>query len=157
MSEINLLDGFSTLDATEIQMELVASDLALLLRHTGLKRTDLARELGVKKSRITRILSGEENLTIKSLTSVAEALDYTFDVVFYNKNYSKPKQPWTVEREKRLRARVQEKLDISYDIKSVFLSNNSSREIHIIPESEFSTRFIDISKDKWIETTLSKV
>ncbi|WP_298980184.1 helix-turn-helix domain-containing protein [uncultured Psychrobacter sp.] len=157
MSEINLLDEFSTLDATEIQMELVASDLTLLLRHSGLKRSDLATILGVKKSRITRILSGDENLTIRSITSVAEALDYTFDVVFYNKNYPKPKQPWTIKREERLKTKVKEKLDTSYNIKSAFLSKNSFREIPLTLESEFSTKFIDIPEEKWIETTLSKV
>lgn len=152
MSEINLLDGYSTLDATEIQMELVASDLTLLLRHSGLKRADLATKLGVRKSRVTRILSGDENLTIKSITSIAEALDYTFDVVFYNKNYPKPKQPWLIEREKTVKAKLEGKINSFYDFDlRLSLSKNKSRAINTIPNSSFSTKVIDINEDKWIE------
>lgn len=82
------------INLAEVNMELVASDLALLLRHSNTSRTEIAHKLGWRKSRVTRVLSGDENLTIKTLSQFALALGYTFDVVFHNADYPKPKQPW---------------------------------------------------------------
>lgn len=86
------------LEPYEINMELVAADLAILLHHSGLSRADVAQKLGWKKSRVTRVLSGDQNLTIKTISEFVEALGYTFDVVFYNKSYPKPKQPWQMDK-----------------------------------------------------------
>lgn len=97
-SEFSMFGDTYNVDMSVMQMESVASDLVVLLKHSGLSRVELARKLGWSKGRVTRVLSGDENLTIKTITSVAEALEYGFDVVFYNKNYAKPKQPWQIDR-----------------------------------------------------------
>lgn len=101
MSKISIFGAEYDIDMSIVQMERIASDLVFLLKHSGLNRSELAKKLGCEKSRVTRVLSGDENLTIKTLTSVSESLGYGFDVVFYNKDYAKPKQPWTIDRENK--------------------------------------------------------
>ena len=97
MTKLDFLDG--ELELEFVQMELVANSLVFLLRHSGMSRTDIAHKLGWKKSRVSRVLSGDENLTIKTISQFVEALGYTFDVVFYNQNYLRPKQPWQIDNE----------------------------------------------------------
>lgn len=97
MTKLDFLDG--ELELEFVQMELIANSLVFLLRHSDMSRTDIAHKLGWNKSRVTRILSGDENLTIKTISQFVEALGYTFDVVFYNQNYPRPKQPWQIDKE----------------------------------------------------------
>lgn len=97
-SELSMFGDIYDVDMSAMQMESIASDLVFLLKHSGLSRSELASRLGWNKSRVTRILSGDENLTIKTITSVAECLGYGFDVIFYNENYEQPKQPWHIDR-----------------------------------------------------------
>lgn len=101
MNDVSLFDFIDELEPEDIQKEVVAADLSMLLMHSNYSRTRLGADLGYGKSRISRILSGDENLTLKTLTKVADALGYTFDVIFYNKNYPKPKQPWNIDRENK--------------------------------------------------------
>lgn len=101
MSKISIFGAEYDIDMSIVQMERIASDLVFLLKHSGMNRSELAKKLGCEKSRVTRVLSGDENLTIKTLTSVSESLGYGFDVVFYNKDYAKPKQPWTIDRDNK--------------------------------------------------------
>lgn len=98
MNDISLFDFIDELEPEDIQKEVVAADLSMLLVHTNCSRSQLATDLGYTKSRISRILSGDENLTLKTLTKVADALGYTFDVIFYNEKYDQPKQPWHIDR-----------------------------------------------------------
>jgi len=97
-SELSMFGDIYDVDMSVMQMESIASDLVFLLKHSGLNRSELASSLGWKKSRVTRVLSGDENLTIKTITSMAECLGYGFDVVFYNEKYDQPKQPWHIDR-----------------------------------------------------------
>lgn len=99
MNQVKFLGSEHYIDLYELQMELVAADLAILLKHSGISRAELAQKLGWQKSRITRVLSGDDNLTLKTISQFTEALGYTFDVVFHNKNYPKPKQPWQIDKE----------------------------------------------------------
>ena len=100
-NELSIFDNIYDVDMSVMQMESVATDLVFLLKHSGLSRSELANKLDWKKSRVTKVLSGDENLTIKTITSVAECLGYGFDVVFYNENYDQPKQPWAIDRENK--------------------------------------------------------
>ena len=43
------------------------------------RRADLARELGVDRSMITRLLNGDQNVTIKTLVAMASVLDCRLD------------------------------------------------------------------------------
>lgn len=89
------LFNFLELDPVDVIKEKVAADLATLISFSGVKRKDLAKKLGWKESHLSKTLSGRENLTIKSISRVALALDYDFDVVFH-KNTPIPMyvQPW---------------------------------------------------------------
>ncbi|MDA3937265.1 MAG: helix-turn-helix transcriptional regulator [Actinomycetota bacterium] len=68
-----------SVDSVEYQVE----DLILSLtgefldrmEQTDVSRADLARRIGVKPPRITRILQGNDNFTLKTLVGVADALD----------------------------------------------------------------------------------
>lgn len=100
MSKVSLLRREYNVAMSIIKMEQIASHLVGLLRHSNISRAELALQLGWKKSRVTKVLSGDENLTIKTITAIAEQLGYDFDIVFHNKNYEKPKQPWQIDREK---------------------------------------------------------
>lgn len=134
MNDISLFDFIDELEPEDIQKEVVAADLSMLLVHANCSRSQLATDLGYTKSRISRILSGDENLTLKTLTKVADALGYTFDVIFYNENYDQPKQPWHIDRlNKDVRAEsihiqnpFEFKLQSSKDVFNDFMQGNDA-------------------------------
>ncbi|MCU4406474.1 helix-turn-helix domain-containing protein [Acinetobacter junii] len=117
-----------SVDMSIVKMEQIASHLVGLLRHSNMSRAELAAQLGWKKSRVTKVLSGDENLTIKTITAITQQLGYDFDVVFHNKNYEKPKQPWQVDREKLLS-------------KSIFV--NANRELKLALEFQTGAQVVD--------------
>ena len=81
-------------DSLELQKDQVGTDLVSLLAFADTSRTELAQVLGYKKSRVTRILSGMENLTLRTIHDVCKAIGYEFDVTFRKKSEAKPLQPW---------------------------------------------------------------
>ena len=80
--------------AEELKSVEVAADLALLLHHAGKTRADLARALGWSRARVTQVLSGDGNLTVKTVAAVTKALGFTFDVAFRKVNERAAAQPW---------------------------------------------------------------
>lgn len=100
MSKVSLIGNEYEIDMSIIKMEQIASHLVGLLRHRKISRAELAKDLGWSKGRVTKVLSGDENLTIKTITTITSKLGYDFDIIFHNKNYEKPKQPWQIDREK---------------------------------------------------------
>ncbi len=50
------------------------------LREGGLTRADLAARMGVSPGRVSQILSGGENLTLRTLAALSTALDARFDL-----------------------------------------------------------------------------
>ncbi|MFD7246440.1 helix-turn-helix domain-containing protein [Streptomyces massasporeus] len=59
-----------------------SSALAGLLAAKGMTRADLAQAMGISQGRISQILSGDENLTLKSLAVVAHALQSNVEITF---------------------------------------------------------------------------
>src|SRR5690606_36288763 len=51
-----------------------------LLESLRLERRELADRLGVSKGRVTQLLSGDGNLTLRTLAAMAWALGYEFDL-----------------------------------------------------------------------------
>jgi plasmid maintenance system antidote protein VapI len=49
------------------------------MRERGLTRADLAARMGVSPGRVSQILGGGENLTLRTLAALAAALDARFD------------------------------------------------------------------------------
>ena len=60
------------------------------MEQLSLTRTDLAGKIGVSKARISQILSGDDNLTLKSLVVVATGLDSRIEIRMKNKEIDKP-------------------------------------------------------------------
>ena len=50
------------------------------MRECGLTRADLASRMGVSPGRISQVLSGGENLTLRTLASIATALNARFEM-----------------------------------------------------------------------------
>jgi transcriptional regulator with XRE-family HTH domain len=50
------------------------------MRERGLTRADLASRMGVSPGRVSQVLSGGENLTLRTLAALSTALDAQFDV-----------------------------------------------------------------------------
>lgn len=99
MNNVKFLDKHYNIDTVTLQTELIANNLIFLLRHSGVSRSELAKRLNWKKSRVSRVLSGDVNLTLKTISAISDELGYAFDIVFYNQNYPKPKQPWKIDKE----------------------------------------------------------
>jgi len=64
----------------EILLGRVRKEINRRLEELHLRRRDLAQRLGVSEGRISQMLSGGENLTLKSLAGLALALDARFDL-----------------------------------------------------------------------------
>lgn len=56
--------------------------LAIKMKEKNIKRADLARLMGKKRSAITRLLRGEQNTTIRTIVEAAVALGYVPEIVF---------------------------------------------------------------------------
>lgn len=69
----------------EVMFEAKAQDIAINLAsavaHAGLSRAELAEKLGWKPSRVSKILTGSTNLTLKTIFQICKAIGLEFDVV----------------------------------------------------------------------------
>jgi transcriptional regulator with XRE-family HTH domain len=75
-------------DDTRIDEELsrlvteVTNEINWRMREDDLTRADLAGRMGVSPGRVSQVLSGGENLTLRTLVSLATALDGRFEMQF---------------------------------------------------------------------------
>ncbi|MEX1004963.1 MAG: helix-turn-helix transcriptional regulator [Acidimicrobiia bacterium] len=80
MSNVELLRRAFDTPSTEFEAErlvLEASEVILAeMERTGVSRTDLARALGKSKGHVSQILSGQRNMTLRTLAEVAAALSF---------------------------------------------------------------------------------
>lgn len=58
----------------------LTNEITVHLRELGLTRAELASRMGVSPGRISQVLSGGENLTLRTLAALSTALDAQFDV-----------------------------------------------------------------------------
>jgi len=71
---------------TQIDEEMIAlvtqltNEINWCLRERGLTRADLAARMGVSPGRVSQILGGGENLTLRTLAALSTALDARFDI-----------------------------------------------------------------------------
>ena len=71
---------------TQIEDEMLAlvtqltNEINWYMRERGLTRADLAARMGVSPGRVSQILGGGENLTLRTLAALSTALDARFDV-----------------------------------------------------------------------------
>lgn len=82
-------------DPFEEKKDRMAAELAALMSYCRKNRTTLAEGLGWKKSQVTRVLSGKQNLTLKTLWEFCSHLGYDFDVIFRRlQELPHNHQPW---------------------------------------------------------------
>jgi transcriptional regulator with XRE-family HTH domain len=71
-------------DATEEQLSSlitqITNEINWYMSQRKLARADLASRMGVSPGRISQVLSGGENLTLRTLASLAVALDGQFEL-----------------------------------------------------------------------------
>jgi transcriptional regulator with XRE-family HTH domain len=71
--------------AAQVDEEMLAlvtqltNEINWFMRERGLTRADLAARMGVSPGRVSQILGGGENLTLRTLAALAVALDARFD------------------------------------------------------------------------------
>jgi len=71
---------------TQIDEEMLAlvtqltNEINWHMRERGLTRADLAARMGVSAGRVSQILGGGENLTLRTLAALSTALDARFDI-----------------------------------------------------------------------------
>ena len=82
----------------EFKLKLKAQDTAVTLARavaeSGLSQADLAKALDWKPSRVSRVLHGDSNLTLRTIMEVAEACDLNFDVILRRPGEPRAAQPW---------------------------------------------------------------
>lgn len=110
------LFDFSEIDPVEVKKTAIASNFCALIDHAGLNRTELAERLNWKPSRLSKVLNGTQNLTIKTMVEISVALDYDFDIHFHKVNEHRSLQPWESNLLIYLNNNVSVKyLDIAHD------------------------------------------
>lgn len=83
-----------SMDSFDLKKDEVAANLAALLALTGTTRSELAEKQCWKKSRVTSILSGNANPTLRTIWEFCSNLGYDFDIVFRLFDEKRPSQPW---------------------------------------------------------------
>jgi len=58
----------------------LTNEITWYMRRRGFSRTDLATRMGVSPGRVSQILGGGENLTLRTLVALSTALDARFDI-----------------------------------------------------------------------------
>ena len=61
----------------------VTDELSWYMRENKVTRADLAQAMGVSPGRVSQILSGDENLTLRTLSAVVDALGAELEVVLH--------------------------------------------------------------------------
>jgi transcriptional regulator with XRE-family HTH domain len=57
----------------------LTNEITFHMRESGVSRAELAARMGVSPGRVSQILGGGENLTLRTLAALATALDARFD------------------------------------------------------------------------------
>lgn len=94
----DLFAELDQLDPFDVKKEELAAQLAALLSHADLTRSEFAVISGWKKSRVTNVLSGDANPTFKTLWEFARCLGYEADLNFRTPNAVSAKQPWQLNQ-----------------------------------------------------------
>ncbi|MET3915179.1 transcriptional regulator with XRE-family HTH domain [Variovorax sp. OAS795] len=93
-TEEDMFADLPPLDPFVVKKDQIAAHLAALLSHSGKTRTEVAEALGWKKSRVTSVLSGKSNLTVRTIWDFCSSLSFDFDVVFRSAWQPVASQPW---------------------------------------------------------------
>ena len=75
---INEFQGDPDYEFDKVAIE-VGEQIVARMEERGMTQADLAREMGVTRARVSQILRGHDNLTLKSIVAVAIGLDSRVD------------------------------------------------------------------------------
>ncbi|MFY3861055.1 helix-turn-helix domain-containing protein [Achromobacter xylosoxidans] len=78
----------------DVRAERLCVDLIRALQHQDMTQSDLASVLNWTKSRVSNVLHGHTNLTLKTLHALVTAMNLDFDIVFRSKGEAACRQPW---------------------------------------------------------------
>ena len=90
----DMFSDLPELNQFDLKKDEIAIQLAALMSFSEKSRSTLAQELNWTKSRISSVLSGRGNPTIRTIWDFCSVLGYDFDVVFRLPGESRPDQPW---------------------------------------------------------------
>ncbi len=76
---IDEFQGDPDYEFTKVAID-VGEQIVARMEERGMTQADLARKMGVSRARISQILRGNDNLTLKSIVAVAIGLDSRVDV-----------------------------------------------------------------------------
>jgi transcriptional regulator with XRE-family HTH domain len=65
----------------------ITEQIVDLVERAQLNRTQLAQKLNCSNAYVTKLLNGSENLTVKKLVQIAQALDCSIDLAFIPSRY----------------------------------------------------------------------
>jgi transcriptional regulator with XRE-family HTH domain len=82
------------LEVIDVKKSTVAAELAALAVYTEMSRSDISAKLGWAKSRVSKFLSGDANLTLAKISEYTVGLGYDFDIIFRDRNSARALQPW---------------------------------------------------------------
>lgn len=92
-SEFDFFD-FSDVDPFFTKKNAVANELLALISHENISRKQLCESLDWAPSRLSKVLSGEQNITVKTITAISLALGYDFSIYFHKIHKKEMVQPW---------------------------------------------------------------
>lgn len=157
MSTVSIIGDKYDVDMSIVKMEQVASHLIGLLRHHKISRSELAQRLGWSKGRVTKVLSGDVNLTIKTITTITHELGYDFDIVFHNKNYERPKQPWQIDRDKTMPNAVLSHRNIE-KVNVVFQIETGDQVVEAVLAGKEKDLYVSISQlNKYLPSSIDPI
>jgi len=121
--------------------------LTSMLWDAGISRADLAKKLSWKPSRVTRALSGKENLTINTLAEIINATGFDFDLRLRHRGELRAMQPWEdatiADRKLALAGKI---LDES---KSIYIeANNRLQEVQAMKATTEAINRMQFRKNK---------
>jgi len=97
-NEEDMFSDLEPISAFAVKKIDLATQLNALMVSSGTNRSDMAEALGWKKSQVTRVLSGKNNFTVKTIWDFSSGLGFDFDIVFRAPNQQRPKQPWQLHK-----------------------------------------------------------
>ena len=64
----------------------LTEDICKRMEQKNMNRTDLAQRLNVSRPTVTKILNGRSSFTLRTLVSIADALEYELEINFVEKD-----------------------------------------------------------------------